>query len=49
MMAKATANPRSGEPIIGMMILSTTPLQMTPDTPAAAIVAPMRPPNRACD
>ena len=33
----------------GRMILSTTPLQMTPPTPALAIMAPMRPPKSACD
>ena len=43
----APANPRSGEPIIGRMIFSTTPLQMTPLMPALAIMAPMRPPNSA--
>ena len=32
-----------------MMILSTTPLQRTPSTPALAIIAPMRPPKSACD
>ena len=38
--SQAQAKPRSGEPIIGRMILSTTPLQMTPSTPALAIIAP---------
>ena len=37
------------EPTMGRMILSTTPLQRTPDTPTAAIIAPMRPPNSAWD
>ena len=32
-----------------MMILLRTPLQMTPVSPALAIVAPMRPPKSACD
>ena len=31
------------------MTFSNTPLQMTPSTPAEAIMAPMRPPNSACD
>ena len=39
----------SGEPIIGRMILSKTPLQRTPVTPAVAIMAPMRPPKSACE
>ena len=45
----APTKPRSGEPIIGRMIFSTTPLQMTPSTPALAIMAPMRPPKSACE
>ncbi len=49
MSSQAPTKPRNGEPIIGMMILSRTPLQMTPDSPALAIIAPMRPPNSACD
>ena len=43
----APTNPMSGEKIIGRMIFSKTPLQMTPSTPALAIMAPMRPPKSA--
>ena len=49
MSSQAPANPRNGEPIIGRMILLRTPLQMTPVSPALAIVAPMRPPKSAWD
>ncbi len=49
MSSQAPAKPRSGEPIIGTMTLSKTPLQMTPSTPAEAIIAPMRPPKSACE
>ena len=49
MSSHAPTKPRSGEPIIGRMIFSTTPLQMTPSTPALAIMAPMRPPKSACE
>ena len=47
MRTHAPTKPRSGEPIIGRMIFSTTPPQMTPLTPALAIMAPMRPPKSA--
>ena len=49
MSSQAPTKPSSGEPIIGRMIFSRTPLQMTPSTPALAIMAPMRPPKSACD
>ena len=49
MSTQAPRKPSTGEPIIGMMILSSTPVQMTPVTPAEAMVAPMSPPKSACD
>ena len=45
----AAAKPITGENTIGRTILSMTPLHSTPDTPTAAIMAPMRPPNSAWD
>src|SRR5664280_1180325 len=47
--SQAAAKPITGERTMGRMILSTTPLHSTPETPTAASMAPMRPPNRACD
>ena len=49
MSSQAKTKPSAGEPIIGRMILSKTPPQRTPDSPALAIIAPMRPPKSACD
>ena len=47
MSTQAPTKPSNGEPIIGRMIFSKTPLQMTPLTPTLAIMAPMRPPKSA--
>ena len=47
MSSQANTKPRNGEPSMGTMILWMTPPHKTPENPALAIIAPMRPPKSA--
>ncbi len=47
MSSHAAPKPITGESTMGRTILSTTPLHSTPETPTAAIIAPMSPPKSA--